>query len=173
MEPAAQILGDFDRLERVIAQEGFRGCPFVNAVAELVGMADASKPRKAGGTPRRHPVNEVALAFKEQRRGFFRELLGRLNVPDPEGLSFQLAVLVDGAIAQALVRGDPAMARASKATAATLLRAAGVPVVEQIAVPRPRQICARDLRPVVSAAAPVPPKPSKPGARRTRRSTSM
>src|SRR5437762_13061560 len=33
--PAEQILGDFDRLERAFARPGFRGCPFVNAVAEL------------------------------------------------------------------------------------------------------------------------------------------
>src|SRR3954463_7767400 len=32
---AAQILGDFDRLERSFASGRFRGCPFVNAVAEL------------------------------------------------------------------------------------------------------------------------------------------
>src|SRR5262250_2308768 len=33
--PAEQILGDFDRLERSFASGVFRGCPFVNAVAEL------------------------------------------------------------------------------------------------------------------------------------------
>ena len=35
-QPAAeQILGNFDRLERSFASDRFRGCPFVNAVAEL------------------------------------------------------------------------------------------------------------------------------------------
>src|ERR1041384_4616719 len=33
--PAAQILEQFDRLERAFASGRFRGCPFVNAVAEL------------------------------------------------------------------------------------------------------------------------------------------
>src|SRR5476649_740576 len=33
--PLEQILGTFDRLERGFAAKGFRGCPFVNAVAEL------------------------------------------------------------------------------------------------------------------------------------------
>ena len=33
--PLEQILGAFDRLERTIATGVFRGCPFVNAVAEL------------------------------------------------------------------------------------------------------------------------------------------
>src|SRR5689334_4408118 len=33
--PAEQILANFDRLERAFASDRFRGCPFVNAVAEL------------------------------------------------------------------------------------------------------------------------------------------
>src|SRR5947208_3267036 len=33
--PLEQILGAFDRLQRFIATGRFRGCPFVNAVAEL------------------------------------------------------------------------------------------------------------------------------------------
>src|SRR5450631_3627398 len=37
--PADQILQTFDSLERRFAGKGFRGCPFVNAVAEL-GASD-------------------------------------------------------------------------------------------------------------------------------------
>src|SRR6267378_3738061 len=37
--PVEQILGIFDRLERTFPSKDFRGCPFVNAVAEL-GEAD-------------------------------------------------------------------------------------------------------------------------------------
>src|ERR1700737_546299 len=33
--PSDQILGTFDSLERRFASKDFRGCPFVNAVAEL------------------------------------------------------------------------------------------------------------------------------------------
>src|SRR5882672_4465770 len=39
--PVEQILGTFDRLERGFVSKGFRGCPFVNAVAEL-GAQDRS-----------------------------------------------------------------------------------------------------------------------------------
>jgi AcrR family transcriptional regulator len=112
LSPVEQILGAFDRLERRFASTAFRGCPFVNAVAELGEKG--------------HPANQIALAFKEQRRTWFRDLLTRLGVPDPDGLATQLALLVDGAIAGALVRGDPAMARAAKEAARTLLEAAGV-----------------------------------------------
>ncbi len=108
--PAEQILGAFDRLEALVASGKFRGCPFVNAVAEL-------------GEPT-HEANKIAVAFKEQRRVWFRDLLVRLQVPDPESLATQLAILVDGAIAGALVRGDPGMACAAKDAARVLLASA-------------------------------------------------
>jgi AcrR family transcriptional regulator len=111
--PAAQqILEDFERLERTLASDGFRGCPFVNAVAEL------KDPH--------HAANEIALTFKEMRRQWFYELLKRARVADPDGLSLQLMILLDGAIAAALVRKDPTVARAAREAARVLLRAAGV-----------------------------------------------
>jgi AcrR family transcriptional regulator len=112
--PVEQILGTFDSLKRRFSARDFRGCPFVNAVAEL-GSEDRS-------------VRKIAIAFKESRRLWFRDLLVRLDVPDAEALATQLAVLVDGSIAQDLVRNDPAMARAAKAAATVLLKNAGVKV---------------------------------------------
>jgi AcrR family transcriptional regulator len=112
--PVEQILGTFDRLERGFAAKGFRGCPFVNAVAEL-GPEDQS-------------VRKIAIAFKESRRVWFRDLLRQLGVADPEGLATQLTLLVDGSIAQDLVRNDPSMARAAKDAAKVLLANAGVRV---------------------------------------------
>ena len=112
LDPMEQILDVFDRLETAFAGKGYRGCPFVNAVAEL-------------GEPK-HPANKLAVDFKEQRRIWFRDLLARLDVPDPDALATHLALLMDGAIAGALVRGDPAMARAAKDAARVLLGAAGV-----------------------------------------------
>ena len=112
--PVEQILATFDRLERGFASKGFRGCPFVNAVAEL-GAEDRS-------------VKKIAIAFKESRRLWFRDLLMQLKVSDPEGLATQLQLLVDGSIAQDLVRDDPSMARAAKDAARVLLKNAGVDV---------------------------------------------
>jgi AcrR family transcriptional regulator len=110
--PAEQILATFDSLERRFSAKDFRGCPFVNAVAEL-GAEDKS-------------VRKIAVAFKESRRLWFRNLLDQLGVSDAEGLATQLAVLVDGCIAQDLVRNDPSMARAAKEAARVLLQHAGV-----------------------------------------------
>ena len=112
--PVEQILGTFDRLERGFASKDFRGCPFVNAVAEL-GPEDQS-------------VRKIAIAFKESRRLWFRDLLTQLGVADAEGLATQLTLLVDGAIAQDLVRDDPSMARAAKEAAKVLLANVGVRV---------------------------------------------
>ncbi len=112
LPPAEQILGNFDQLERSLADDGFRGCPFVNAVAEL----------KEPG----HAANKIALAFKDQSRTWFRELLSRLEIANPESLAMQLMLLVDGAIAAAVVRRDPKMACVAREAARVLLLAAGV-----------------------------------------------
>ena len=112
--PAEQILATFDSLERRFAAGDFRGCPFVNAVAEL-GPADRA-------------VKKIAVAFKESRRLWFRDRLTELGVADADALATQLVLLVDGSIAQDLVRDDPAMARAAKEAAKVLLRNAGVDV---------------------------------------------
>jgi AcrR family transcriptional regulator len=119
--PVEQILGTFDSLERRFSAKDFRGCPFVNAVAEL--GADAQ------------PVRKIAIAFKESRRLWFRDLLVQLGVSSAEALATQLVLLVDGSIAQDLVRDDPAMARAAKEAAKVLLASAGVRIDE----PKPAQ----------------------------------
>lgn len=112
--PVEQILGYFDALERRFGAKDFRGCPFVNAVAEL-GSEEKS-------------VKQVAAAFKESRRMWFRDRLVELGAADPDALATQLQLLVDGAIAQDLVHDDPAMARAAKQAAQVLLENAGVKV---------------------------------------------
>jgi AcrR family transcriptional regulator len=107
--PAAQILAVFERLERTFVSRGFRGCPFVNAVAELG----------------EHPARAIAANFKEGRRVWFRDRLIELGIRDADGVATQLSLLVDGAIAAALVRGDVGMAKAAREAARALLRSAG------------------------------------------------
>jgi AcrR family transcriptional regulator len=124
--PIEQILGTFDRLERGFASTSFRGCPFVNAVAEL-GPEDRS-------------VKKIAIAFKESRRLWFRDLLVQLGVADTESLATQLALLVDGSIAQNLVRDDPSMARAAKQAAKVLLANAGIGVGGSGAPDKPQRM---------------------------------
>jgi AcrR family transcriptional regulator len=114
--PLEQILRTFDRLEKGFAQKDFRGCRFVNAVAEL-GEDDGA-------------ARKIAVDFKESRRLWFRERLIAIGVKDADTLATQLALLVDGAIAMAMVRGDPSMARAAASAARTLLANAGIDLSE-------------------------------------------
>ena len=108
-----QILGYFDYLERAFASPSFRGCPYVNAVAEL--------------SDRKHPAAGIALQFKEQRREWLRVLLLRLGASDAGRLATQLQLLAEGALSAALVRGDPALARAARAAAEVLIDASVKP----------------------------------------------
>ncbi|HKE39302.1 MAG TPA: helix-turn-helix domain-containing protein [Casimicrobiaceae bacterium] len=104
-----QLLGYFDHLERRFASADYRGCPYVNAVAELCDP--------------KHPAAGIAQQFKEQRRQWMRALLERLGANDPEALATQLQLLVEGAVAANLVRGDPALARAARRAAEVLIDA--------------------------------------------------
>jgi AcrR family transcriptional regulator len=105
-----QLLGAYDRLERLIADGSFRGCPYVNAVTEI-------------GDPK-HPAVAIARQFKEERRRWYRALLERLDARDADGLATQLQIHFEGGHASALVRGDPALARSARAAAEVLLDAA-------------------------------------------------
>ena len=112
--PLAQILGVFDNLASWFASKRFRGCPFVNAVAELSG-------------DRQHPAVPITMALKKRRVQAFEKQLRALHVAGAPALAQQLAILFEGAIAVSLVRGgDPKAAESARAAACVLLNAAGV-----------------------------------------------
>ncbi len=107
----ARILRAFADLERAVSHEAFRGCPFVNAVAEL--------------NDRAHPATALAVRYKEDRRAWFEGLLLRGNVPRPESVAGYLMTLWEGAIARALVAGNACVVKDARDAAAALL--AGAP----------------------------------------------
>jgi len=108
--PKQQILRYFDRLATIMGSPDFRGCPFVNAVAEI-GESD-------------HPAVPIAREFKGQRRAWLRSLLERMEIADADGLANQIGLLVEGALAMALVQGNPGPAAAARLAAETLIEAA-------------------------------------------------
>ena len=69
----------------LISANDFRGCAFLNALAELGSEA-----------------RELAVAYKESRRLWYRDLLSQLDVDDPDTPATQLSLLVDGAYAAVL-----------------------------------------------------------------------
>src|SRR5207302_2675390 len=83
-----QIPTDFERIESMVADGSFRGCPFVNAVTEI--------------GDRKHAAIALAVQFKEQRRQWYRALLERLQVKDPDALATQLQLLIEGVLATSL-----------------------------------------------------------------------
>lgn len=108
-----QILAYFDRLERLFAEGGFRGCPYVNAVTEL--------------GDRKHAATHIAMQFKAQRIAWYRTLLERMRVAEPGRLAMQLQLLVEGAISAVMVSNDASVARDARAAAEVLLDAAAKP----------------------------------------------
>lgn len=109
-DPVAAILAVFERMEGRIAHAGFRGCPFVMAAAELADPA--------------HPASRLAQDFKRRSRSWLAERLAAAGVAAPEPLAEEIAILMDGTLAQATVLGDPAVARAARRAALTLIEAA-------------------------------------------------
>jgi AcrR family transcriptional regulator len=113
--PGEQILANFDWIARSMSSaKDFRGCAFLNAIAELGDEDNAAR--------------DLAISYKESRRLWYRQLLTQLDVDDPDTLATQLALLIDGAYAAMLVRKDPAMMQAAIAAARVLLKNAGVPL---------------------------------------------
>lgn len=117
--PAEQILAIFDRLEAVFTDPAFRGCPFVNAVAELGGSEAA----------------RLAAGYKAERRAWLRDQLQEAGAPDPEGLALQVQLVVEGAISTALVQCEESTcgarlramtARAGRDAVRALLEGAGI-----------------------------------------------
>ncbi|MFJ9371437.1 TetR/AcrR family transcriptional regulator [Nocardia sp. NPDC101769] len=105
-----RLLGGFTLLETWFTSKGFRGCPFMNASLEL---ADPG-----------HPARAVAERHKTATSDQFRVLAHDAGIADPNGLADQLAILFDGAIAQAQMRDCRLVARAALAAATTLVDAA-------------------------------------------------
>jgi AcrR family transcriptional regulator len=111
--PAQLILANLEWIARSLATaEDFRGCAFLNAIAEL---GDENSEAR-----------DLAVRYKESRRLWYRDLLSRLDVDDPDRLATQLSLLVDGAYAAALIHKDPQAMQSAIAAARTLLKAAGV-----------------------------------------------
>jgi AcrR family transcriptional regulator len=107
--PERRILAVFDALGEWFRTDDFRGCAFANASAEYPDLA--------------HPVRLAARKHKAALRAYLRTLVVAAGLARPERLSGDLLLLVDGAIAAALVEDDRTAARTARAVAARLIAA--------------------------------------------------
>ncbi|MFH8470659.1 TetR/AcrR family transcriptional regulator [Streptomyces sp. NPDC017991] len=109
--PRERILYVFEQLERVSAQDDYRGCPYLSALVEL------KDPE--------HPASVVALRVKGALVEAFRADAERGGARDPELLARQLTLVFDGASARAGARAET-LTGLTTTTAVALLDAGGV-----------------------------------------------
>ena len=103
-------LGEWFRGEAVIGTgeaEAFRGCPFVKAAAEYADLAD--------------PIHKLAADHKKRIVETLGEMCHAADLPEPERLARRLALLKEGAIADATISGDATAAAEAKLMAVRML----------------------------------------------------
>jgi AcrR family transcriptional regulator len=93
-DPAGRILTAFDRLESAAGSEPFRGCPFVDAALGSPGT---------GGR-----VGAIAWQHKQEVTRALAGLAAQAGLAEPEELGAAVALVIDGAAAQAALAPDPA-----------------------------------------------------------------
>ncbi len=111
-DPAGRPLAVFDAMAQRFASAEYRGCAFINCMVEL---AD-----------REHSAHVTADTHKRQVTAYFRDLLQAAGVAEPDELSHEFTMLMDGAIVTALREGSPRAAYSAKRIAAVLLHEAGI-----------------------------------------------
>jgi hypothetical protein len=105
--PKERLIAMFDVLEEWFGSPEFRGCPFINAVAEL---ADAE-----------HPAHRAALGPRHAIRTYVQKLAGEAGLPNSEEFSQQFVILFGGAIVMASMEGGPTAAQYARQAASVLL----------------------------------------------------
>ncbi|MCD0244648.1 TetR/AcrR family transcriptional regulator [Xanthomonas melonis] len=106
-DPVVRLLSCFDALRSWFGDSRFHGCAFLNAAGET-------------GDPD-HVIRRAARLHKQRLHDYLHGLANDAGRPDPDALSQQLLVLIDGAIAVALVFGGTESATAAQGAARQLL----------------------------------------------------
>jgi AcrR family transcriptional regulator len=107
-DPAQQLLAIFDWLEEWFASPGFQGCAFLNVTAEL----------EPGD-----PAHQLPQEHKQAVRKLIARLARKAGIGHPDRLANEFMVLIDGAIAQALIGRSPRPAAWAKRLAQLALDA--------------------------------------------------
>lgn len=105
-DPVATVLAVFDVVDGQTRDPHWRGCPFLNAAAEL---------------PPAHPARAVVLAHRHDLHGQFTDLLREAGLEDPGRLASTLLLLLDGALAGSALTPEQRPALLAREVAARLL----------------------------------------------------
>ncbi|MFH8347555.1 TetR/AcrR family transcriptional regulator [Streptomyces sp. NPDC018045] len=115
----ARLLAAFDHMLETPTEPGFRGCPFVNAWAEL-----------GGDDHERHPlVTEAVQEHKTLLRDHLTELAA--DYADARGVGEQIHLLIEGAMVASSILGADAARPARDGARAVLAAAAAGPAREK------------------------------------------
>jgi AcrR family transcriptional regulator len=98
--PEEQLLAVFDVLGDWYADPGFRGCPFINAAAEL--------------TDREHPGFAAATEHRDWLLELFESLIRKARIKNPRSLARQVLMIYDAATVTAHLDADPEAAQVAK-----------------------------------------------------------
>jgi AcrR family transcriptional regulator len=103
----AKLTRIFPALKSWFGEERFYGCPFINAVAEH------DKDQKQ--------FRAIAMRHKKVVLAHIEKLATEMGAAEPEVLTHQLALLIDGATVAAMVSRDPCVADTAGLAASSLL----------------------------------------------------
>jgi len=106
--PRERLLGVFDVLGEIVSAPEFRGCAFVNALAE---------------SRTKSPIESASAMMRAWVRQLFVDLAADAGVADPEALARRLVLLYDGALHGAYMDHDPARPALARELAAELVGA--------------------------------------------------
>ena len=107
---AEPLLAPFDAISEWVHSPGYRGCAFINAIAETSEIDDTHRA--------------IIAAHKRDLLEHVRLLATRSTRALPEWVPDAVAVLIDGAIVQTAIYGDDSPIAPARAAAAQLLKAA-------------------------------------------------
>ncbi len=113
-DPRHQLLAMFDALEswfngKAFKPLGFNGCAFINAASEFGDL--------------KHAAHQTAAEHKNRIVDHLERLCAEAGADDAHDLAEKLALLKEGAISTAHVRGMPEAAQIAKTIARTLIDA--------------------------------------------------
>lgn len=105
--PKEQLLAWFEACDQRIKEPGFRGCPFLNVMAEI---AEAE-----------HPAYQCAVQHERALRDRLAQLSRQAGARDPDQLADQLLLVVNGALVSASLFGEASPAHQLKTLGAYLI----------------------------------------------------
>jgi AcrR family transcriptional regulator len=110
-DPKARLLYVFDLAYAWVGKDGFCGCAFINAAAQLNDPA--------------HPAFAIAVANKTETRIRLERMARAAGLGQPKQVARELALLLDGALVAASMERSRAPVLAAQKAAARLLETRG------------------------------------------------